>query len=214
MVNGVSSSSFTGVQFFQKPDESKMFSDLSNKVGADSTGITKDDLESYLETLQSDDSSDSKEIEMISNMIKDFDTLSGGSDTITADSFKTGMESLKPKGKPEGPGGDMFSDLSDKVGADDSGITKDDLESYLEELKSTGSASDQEIEMISDLIENFDEVSDGTDVISADSLSTYVENKMKNDSSNASIQTVVDLEPQDPSTVTSEQLQSPIDIRI
>lgn len=75
----------------------QMFNSLSKDVGADGNGITKDELQNYLDKLQSDGTEDSsRKAKLISNMISNFDKLSGGTDTITAASFKTGIESLRP----------------------------------------------------------------------------------------------------------------------
>ena len=207
MVSSIGSTQTQGVQQFQKPDPSQMFSDLSKKVGADDAGITKENLESYLTKLQEDGKGDGREARLISKMVDDFDTLSGGSDQITADSMKTGMESLKPQGgPPPKDAADMFGDLSQKVGADDSGITKDDLQSYLEKLQKEGNGDGKEAEMISNLIEDFDNASGGTDCITSDSLQKAFQSKRQSGAMNR--------EPQDPATITVDQLQSPIDIRI
>jgi hypothetical protein len=63
------------------PPPKDMFGDLSEKVGADGNGITKENLEAYLKKLQEEGSSDSKETDLISKLIKDFDKLSGSTDT-------------------------------------------------------------------------------------------------------------------------------------
>lgn len=205
MVNSIGSTQLQGVQSFQRPDPSQMFSDLSKKVGADDSGITKDNLQSYLAKLQEDGKGDGQESKFISKMIDDFDTLSGSSEHITADSMKTGMESLRPQGgpPPKDPA-DMFSDLSKKVGADDSGITEDDLQSYLQKLQEEGKGDSKEAELISNLIEDFDNASGGTDTITSNSLQKAFQSKMQ--------ERGLMNEPQDPSTITSDQLQSPIDI--
>lgn len=96
MVNGIGTQQVGGMQGFKKPDPTEMFKDLANKVGADENGITKDDLTTYLKKLQEEGKGDSREAKMISNLVEDFDNVSGGTDTITADSLQKAMQNRKP----------------------------------------------------------------------------------------------------------------------
>lgn len=213
MVNGISSSQQAYSSQIQQtgkkpPSADEMFTKLTEDLGGDGTSITKDQLESYISELESSSSTEDKgKLGFLKQLQSNFDTISGGSDSITAEDLENGMEYLKP---PEGPQGgskpsatDIFSSLSSKVGADENGITKDQLESYLEELKSSDSSDSKEIDLVSKLIEDFDNASGGTDYITADSLQAAFE------SASNSRQ-----DWQDPSTVTSDQLQSPIDIKV
>ena len=208
MVNGINSQQMQGIQQFHRPDPSKIYDDLAQKVGAEENGITKDNLDNYLKKLQDEGKGDSKEAKFISKLVGDFDKLSGGGDRITADSMKKGMESMKPqrgaKGAPPDPS-QMFNDLSKKVGAGDDGITKDDLESYLKKLQKNG-GDNKETELVSKLLKDFDNISGGTDTITADSLQKTFQSRMQHSGFGR--------EPQDPSTITSDQLQPPIDITV
>jgi|GEM_PF-4198228 len=211
MVNSISSSQLSSTQQLKSPpDPTKIYEDISSKVGADSNGITKDQLTSYLEQLQEEGKGSSQEAKFVSMLSENFDKLSGSNGTITSDSLKSGMDSIKPQGEPPKGAGkppsasEVFSDLSSKVGADSTGITKDQLETYLEKLQANGQGDSEESKHISDLIEDFDSASGGTDKITADSLQTLFESKKSSMSTDI----------QDPSTITSDQLQPPIDIRV
>lgn len=203
MVSEISSQQAQGVSHFSKPDPSKMFGDLASKVGAGESGITKEDLENYLKKLQEEGKGDSKEAKMIGKLTEDFDKLSGGTDTITASSMQKGMEAMRPHGG--NPPKDMFSDLSEKVGADGNGITKENLEAYLKKLQEEGSSDSKETDLISKLIKDFDKISGGESTITAESLQNDFQNRFASGSRN---------EWQDPSTITSSQLEPPIDIRV
>lgn len=91
---------------------------------------------------------------------------------------------------------ETYDSLRNRVGAGSEGITKGELFSYLQKLTFKGNASIAEIAYIRNLITNFDS-------LSGDSL--YLKTLNKNTGSK---------EPQDPSTITAEQLESPIDIRV
>ena len=199
-----------------KKSPEDMFNDLASKVGADSSGITKEQLQAYADKLK-ESGGDSKESEMINKMLKDFDTLSGGSDKITADTMKTGMEKLKPQGGPQGappqggkpPSADeIYSDMSSKVGADSTGITKDQLQSYLDKLKESG--DDEEAGKISNLIKDFDTLSGGTDKITASTLQTGLDSIFGSKTSSSSGR----YDFQDPSTISTAQRQSPVDLKV
>jgi len=63
---------------------------LKEATNKDEKGLSKDDLTEHLKSLLSNDSKDvdnSEEIATITNLIADFDNLSGGSEHITAESL-------------------------------------------------------------------------------------------------------------------------------
>jgi len=167
-------------------------------------------LQSYLKKLQDEGKGDSKDAKMITKMTEDFDKLSNGSDKITVDSMKTGMESLRPKGgkPPQMDSEEMFSDLLKKVGADDNGITKDDLQNYLKKLQYNGDNDSKEADLINKMLKDFNSISGGTDNITASSMQKAFEGNQNSTSTFAS------QEWQDPSTITYDQLQPPIDIKV
>ena len=219
MINGINSQQSYVSQSMQTqrkpPSADEMFKNLTKDLGSDGTSITKDQLESYIKKLESESSdSDKGKLGFLKQLSANFDKISGGSDSITAENLKDGMEYLKPPSGAQGGSqakspADMFSDLSTKVGADDSGITKDELESYLEKLKENGQSDSKEAELISKLIENFDNVSAGTDSITSESLQSSFQSLFSNQNDVNSRYNW-----QDPSTITSDQLESPIDIRV
>lgn len=89
-----------------------------------------------------------------------------------------------------------FDTLASAVGAVNDKISKDQLMAYLQTLKSNSAeapVSNQQIAFVKNLIAKFDTIADGGKYIT-------------------SLDGIKD--PQDPETVTAEQLQSPIDLRV
>lgn len=92
----------------KKSLKEEAFDELAKKVGADDKGITKDQLQSHLKTLIADtaESADhSNEIGFVTNLIADFNTLSGGNDYIksfneTQDYTNSPDSSLKSLSSP------------------------------------------------------------------------------------------------------------------
>jgi hypothetical protein len=212
MVNGINSQSTSISQLQQTnrkpPSAEDMFKKLTEELGGDGTTINKEDLDSYIEELESS-GSDDKKLGFLKQLSANFDKISGGDDSITVDELKSGMDYLKPpemaKGGAQGTPPDpskMFEDLSTKVGASSSGITEEDLQTYLEKLQAN-SGDSKEIEMISKLIEDFDTLSGDSETITASSMQSGMQTMF-----NSRMQW------QDPSTITSDQLQPPIDLRV
>ena len=124
----------------------------------------------------------------------------------------------KPKSAQE-----MFSDLSIAVGGDGKEITKDQLTTALQNAQAQGDT--QKAVMLSKIINNFDKLSGGTDKITADSLKSAMKSSHKGYSHSAQTATSKGNctpctncgscgKTQDPSTVTQDQLTSPIDLRV
>lgn len=216
---------------------SDLFSKLTNDLGGDGKTITKSELESYIKKVESDNSGseDKRKLGLLKQLDANWDKISGGSDSITESQLESGMSYLQPPAPPTGGAGsmatDLYSSLADAVGSTDGSISLDDLTKYLKNLiseledstsssgttsststttsttdtsTSTSSTSSnnntaalqKEIKFISELVSNFDSFSNGSTSITSNSF--Y--NALK--------------EPQDPSTVTSDQLVSPIDLRV
>lgn len=95
MVNGISTQQQTqGIMGFHHHKRMEdMFSDLSKSVGGDGTSISKDELQKAIQDAQSQ--GDTKKATMLSKMLDNFDQLSGGNDTITADSLKNAMKTMR-----------------------------------------------------------------------------------------------------------------------
>lgn len=213
MVNGINSQQTTSLTQLQQtnkkpPSAEEMFKKLTEDLGGDGTTINKEDLDNYIEELESS-GSDDKKLGFLKQLSANFDKISGGDDSITVDELESGMDYLKPpemaKGGAQGTPPDpskMFEDLSSKVGADSNGITLDNLQSYLEKLQSSNGDS-KEIEMVSKLIEDFDSLAGDSGTITASSMQSGMQAMF-----NSRMQW------QDPSTITSDQLQSPIDLRV
>lgn len=205
-----------------------MFSKLTDELGGDGKTITKSELENYIDKVESDTTGtyDKKELGFLKQLDSNWNNISGGSDSITESQLKDGMSYLKPpsNGNSSSPASDLFTSLLEAIGKDDnsdSSISKDDLMSYLKSLvssfdsnpntktndnsddtstSSTTSTSDadlaKEIKFITNIISNFDSFADSSGNMTSNSFYSALR------------------EPQDPSTITSDQLVSPIDIMI
>ena len=205
MVDSISSSSTSSLTTSslgtKTPSASDMFSRLKNDLGLDSstTSITKEQLNDYIDDLESSGDKSGK-LGFLKQLSDNFDTVSGGSDSITVEDLSNNMSVLKPPShgaETASSKKDPLTDLSSKVGASSEGITKDDLESYLSKLDSDS----DEYKLINNLIDDFDSVSDDSGYITSSSMKSYFQS-----TSSATWQ--------DPSTITSDQLKSPIDISV
>lgn len=206
-----------------------IFAKLSDAVGGDGKTITKDELESYIKQVESDTTGkyDKGSLGFLTQLDKNWDNISGGSDSITESDLEAGMSYLQPPtSSSDALVSDLFTALAGAVDSNgDGSISLSDLTSYLKSLtssssdstsgtandnnsddtsasstSSTNSTSDtelaNEIKLISNLISNFDSFSDGSGNITSNSFYSALN------------------EPQDPSTITSDQLMSPIDIKV
>ena len=210
-----------------------LFAKLSSAVGGDGKTITKKEVETSISKLESEPSgsADTKELSFLKQLDKNWDKISGGSDSITSSQLASGLSTMKASSHHHHHKSDsstspdsstsLFSALADSTGASSSGITKDDLTSYLKTLveslssgtnnSTTGNASTnpttsnsvtntsetpKEIGLVTNLVANFDSFSNDQGYITSSSLQNGLS------------------EPQDPSTITQGQLQSPIDIKV
>jgi hypothetical protein len=211
MVNGIGSQNSYDVSQIQQmnrkpPSAEDMFQRLTNDIGGDGKTISKEALDSYISDLESGTDGNKGKLGFLKQLSSKFDQISGGKDNITVDDLKNGRDILKPQGGPQGapPPPDfskMFDELSSKIGSDDDSISIDELEEYLEKIKNNGSETN-ETKLVSKLIEDFDSISEGTGAITADNIQNLF------NQSNPRYQW------QDPSTITSDQLQPPIDIKV
>jgi len=220
MISGVNSQDSSMLQAMQgrkqPPSADEMFGKLTNDLGGDGQTITKDQLDSYIEKLESSDSGneDKGKLGFLKQLQSNWDKVSGGSDGITAENLKTGMDYLKPPSKGEGGGGappsasNVFSDLLKNIDSDDDEISKSELEEYLEKLQENGDDNSKEAKLVSNMINNFDSISGGADSITASAFQSSFNSLFSQGTTNSRYNW------QDPSTITSDQLQSPIDIRV
>lgn len=108
---------------------------------------------------------------------------------------------------------EMFSDLSKSVGGDGNGITKDELQKSIQDAQSQGNT--MKAQKLSKMLDNFDQLSGGTDTITADSLKSAMKTMRKHHSQGTQGTTTKDnYTTQDSSTITPDQLVSPIDIKV
>lgn len=199
-----------------------LFSKLSSTVGASGKTITKNQVENYVAKANSSTSGpiDKGLADFSGRLLKNWDTISGGDESITQADLESGMTLLEIKqqkkdqapliayGSSQNDGSEFdyghdsspvitsFDTLAAAVGASGNKVTKDQLMSYLESLTSniaSNSSDYTQISFIKNLIAKFDTLSDGGKYItSLDGVN----------------------EPQDYETVTKEQVTPPIDIRI
>ncbi len=96
------------------PSAEDLFSKVSKDVDTDGNGITRDELEDYLEKLESGNSKDDKgKAGLIKKMLENFDKIATAEGTITADSFKSNFDLLKPDKMGPPPGGPPMQDPSE-----------------------------------------------------------------------------------------------------
>ena len=109
---------------------------------------------------------------------------------------------------------ELFKKMSLEAGGDGTKITKEQLQTLEEKLAKEG----HNPKMIQDLIANFDKISNGKDSITSDDVKKAIENgtlkppHKKDDKDDTKAPNINDY--QDPSTITKEQLNPPIDIRV
>jgi Ca2+-binding EF-hand superfamily protein len=215
---------------------SEIFNQLSEEVGGDGKTVTKSQLESYISNLESDtsNSSNKRKLGFLKQLDKNWDKISNGSDSITADDIKAGMSYLAPPSVSTSNGSnssdDFFESLLNAVGADSSsGITEDDLLNYLEKLtedtgtsdssSSSKSSSDSDNSSSTDAASNTSNAN-GTNnakeiklVLSLlNNFNSFTDENTGTITASSFYSTI--FEPQDTSTVTSSQLTSPIDLRV
>lgn len=221
-VNGSSSVNYTPSTTEKSQAVGALFSKLSSTVGASGKTITKNQVENYVAKANSSTSGpiDRAMADFSAKLLDNWNTISGGDESITQADLASGMSLLEIKqqkkdqapliayGSHQNDGSDIeyghddtavitsFDTLAAAVGASGNKITKDQLLSYLESLTSNianSSANYTQITFLKNIIAKFDTLSDGGKYItSLDGVN----------------------EPQDYETVTPEQVTPPIDIRI
>jgi len=194
---------------------SEMFDKLTKDLGGDGTTITKDQLDSYISKVESDTTGtyDKGSLGFLNQLSDNWDSISGGDDSITASELQAGMSYLQPPSMGGSTDKDLFSALLDAVDSNEDGtVSLTDLTSYLKSLResdtsatadsttASSSTSDtelaNEIKFIKDLIDNFEEFASDSGTITSNSFYSTLK------------------APQDPSTVTADQLVSPIDLKV
>ena len=113
-----------------------------------------------------------------------------------------------PEGGPKGPkgakGADAAAGTKSTSSSSSSKLTKDQLQSYLNELKAMNASDSDIAKQIQQAISNYGKSSSSSTLTEA-AIQKAIKD-LKSDSSST--------DPQDPSTITSDQLESPIDIRV
>ena len=109
---------------------------------------------------------------------------------------------IKGPKKPE----EMFRQLSLDAGGDGTKVTKDQLQTLADKLAKDG----KDTTMIKDLITNFDKISNGNTSITSNDIKSAIQNGVLKPPSKPNGRNDF----QDPSTVTKNQLEPPIDLRV
>lgn len=205
-VSGSSQSSdLTLMQELMKTKKSEdMFAKLSKELGSDGTTITKDQLESAIESKKEA----GEPTGFLEDMLANFDKISTGSDSegnavITSSDLDTAMKNgtmPKPPEKPkmeEASATNSASTTSDtsSTSLTSSELTEDDLEDYYSELQQLGAGSSD----IAVAIKN--------------ALSTGSTSSLTASAIEQAIREIKQ-QPQDVETITAKQLTSPIDLRV
>ena len=133
MVSGIGSQSVNMQQMYQmqgkQPSGEDMFKKLSQDLGLDSetTSITKDQLEEYIEKLQSGASTEDKgKLGFLKQLAENFDKITGEDGEVSATDLTNNIEMLKPPEKPEMSSGISMNFNTEWM--DPSDITKEQLE--------------------------------------------------------------------------------------
>jgi len=107
---------------------------------------------------------------------------------------------------------EMFKQMSLEAGGDGTKITKEQLESLIEKKSSEG----KDLGPLKDLLENFDTISNGNNSITAKDIDTAIQNGTLKPPKGPNGQPPADSRSdfQNPSTITKNQLEPPIDIRV
>jgi hypothetical protein len=133
---------------------------------------------------------------------------------LTTETTSTTSTTAATKHRQPPSAADMLSHISQEAGGDGKTITKDQLQSLIDKAKKDG----KDPKMLEDLMSNFDKISsDGKSITASD-----LEKAMKNgtlqppgkppEGKEGAANSRNDY--QDPTTVTDDQLESPIDIRV
>ena len=222
MVDAISSGQSSDMQMIQqmmknhKPGD--MFKQMSLDAGGDGSSITKQQLEDLSKKAQAD----GKDTKMLDDLAKNFDKISNGKDSdgnsvIKADDIEKAMKNgtLKPPGggpkgpRPSGPPPEAAnsSQAAKKSDGNSSSsstkLTKDQLQNYLNQFKALNASDSDTAKQIQQAISNYGQSS---------SSSTLTEAGIQKDIND--LKTKASKEPQDPSTVTKDQLEPPIDLRV
>lgn len=125
-----------------------------------------------------------------------------GKPKTSSSSQPSGILNVNGPKSPE----EMFRQMSLDVGGDGTKVTKDQLQALSDKLVKEGKNN----KMITDLISNFDKISNGNDSITSADIKTAIQNGVLKPPARPDNRNDF----QDPGTVTKDQLQPPIDLRV
>ena len=119
---------------------------------------------------------------------------------------QTGQTLLNPTVKGPKKPEDLFRQLSLDAGGDGTKVTKEQLQTLVDKLAKDG----KDTNMIKDLITNFDKISNGNTSITSDNIKSALQNGILKPPAKPDARNNF----QDPSTITKNQLEPPIDLRV
>lgn len=112
--------------------------------------------------------------------------------------------------RPEPPSAeDLFSRISQDVGGDGQKITKEQLTSAIKKMEEDGGDA-KKLEMLKKLAENFNNIAGDDGELTVDELKKDMEAHKPPKQGSSS----TEADWQDPSTITKDQLEPPIDIKV
>ena len=219
-IGSINSSTMSGMQRMQRPDPTKMASDLFSKLDTTGKGyLEKSDLQSAFDQLSSTSgaTSGSSGTASADEVFNSLDSDSNGK--VTQDEMASGLQKIADQldsqfnkmreGGMQGAGA-MPPPPPPPDGADSAGFTKDELTSQLEQI---GSSDSTRSSLISNIVNNFAEAdSDGDGKVSLSEAMAYDQASSTGSSSstNSTTTSANDASSSDSSSSDSTQLEAKI----
>lgn len=189
MLYNISASLLVNYMSFQgktKLTLDEMFKRLSLELGGDGKTITKKQLNDYIAKADSGQLDVGKsKLKALKNIQKNWDDLFAGKDSITVSDmekcpvllmnvFTGDIDKIEtPEKKSSDDENELYEYLKSNLNIDEEKVTKDGLSKYLQSLIAESSEENDnanDIGLITNLIANFETISNGDDEISIKSL--------------------------------------------
>jgi len=219
MVSNISGSGQTS-DISMMPDSMKtkrleeVFKQMSLDAGSDGTTISKDQLQTLIDKAKKD----GKDTKSLEDIMKNFDKVAtskdaNGTAVITSSDLEAAMQNgtLKAPARHGHHGAEKSSSATDSSSSSSTTsstkLTKDQLQGYYNELQKLGEGNSDIAKEIKDAISNYG--SSSTSSLTKETIQQAIDDlEFGNSTSNTN------KEPQDPSTITTDQVTPPIDIRV
>ncbi len=228
MVSSISGSSggfdISSLQELMKSKATEMFSNLSKEAGGDGTSISKDQLQSLIDKNKKE----GKDTKPLEDIVSNFDKIStskdsNGNSIIKADDMDNAMKNgtLKPPSEPpakksaqaDGTAKSSSSSSSTSTSSTSSQkLTKDQLQSYYNQLLKQGDGDSSIAEELKSAISNYGK--SGSSSLTESGIQQAIQALAAEKTAEAAKSKTSKNEIQDPSTITADQLEHPIDLRV